>query len=175
MNILAFGASNSKTSINKRLATFVASKMVGAEIKVIDLNDYEMPIYSIDREKESGIPSQASAFKKLLKEADKVIISFAEHNGSYSVAFKNIMDWISRIEGDTWESKVFFLLSTSPGGRGGSTVLGSAVKSFGHMGANVVASFSLPSFNKNFNEDDGVLDKELNVQFQSQLAAFQSS
>lgn len=172
MNILALGASNSRSSINKRFATFAAKKIENAQINIIDLNDYEMPLYSIDREKEDGIPSKAQSFKKLLQASDKVIISFAEHNGSYSVAFKNVMDWISRIEGDTWESKIFFLMSTSPGGRGGKTVLDTAIKSFGHMGANVVASFSLPSFHKNYNEDEGIVDEELNAAFQDQLKTF---
>ena len=175
MNLLAFGASNSKSSLNKRLVTFTANQISSAQLKIIDLNDYEMPIYGIDKEREHGIPDKAMEFKAILRNTDKVIISFAEHNGSYSAAFKNIMDWISRIEGDTWESKVFFLMSTSPGGRGARTVLETAIKSFGHMGANVVASFSLPSFHKNFNEEEGIKDEELNDQFQKQLAIFVSN
>ena len=99
MKILAFGASNSSTSINKQLATYTAGQMTGADVTILDLNDFEMPIYSIDREKAGGIPSLAHDFKAEVKKADKIIISFAEHNGGYSAAFKNIMDWMSRIEG----------------------------------------------------------------------------
>lgn len=172
MKILAFGASNSKASINKRLATYAASQISGADVTIIDLNDFVMPLFSVDLEKKDGCPQKAYAFKKHLQDTDKVIISFAEHNGSYSVAFKNVMDWISRVEGDTWESKIFFLLSTSPGGRGGKTVLQSAVNTFGHMGAQVVAQFSLPFFNKNFMEAEGILDEELRQEFDKQLDLF---
>ena len=54
--ILAFGASNSKQSINKKLAKFAADQVADAAVQFLDLNDFEMPIYSIDRQNESGIP-----------------------------------------------------------------------------------------------------------------------
>ena len=51
MKILTFGASNSKTSINKALAWFTATLVPGAEIEILDLSDYDLPIYSEDLEK----------------------------------------------------------------------------------------------------------------------------
>ena len=150
MKIIAFGASSSKQSINKQLATWVAEHVPG-ESKILDLNDYEMAIYSIDREKMDGIPALAQQFKQEINQADGIIISFAEHNGSYSAAFKNIFDWISRLEKPIWSDKPMFLLSTSPGPRGGKGVLATAVSSFPHQGGNVVASFSLPGFHRSFN------------------------
>ena len=98
MKILAFGASNSKTSINKQFATYASNQIEKAEVILLDLNDFEMPIYSIDKEKENGIPDLAKEFKQYIKDCDGIIISFAEHNGAYTAAFKNIFDWISRIE-----------------------------------------------------------------------------
>ena len=64
MKILAFAASNSRNSINRALIDFAVQRMhaavaPNAEIEVVDLNDYEMPIYSIDREKDDGIPAPA--------------------------------------------------------------------------------------------------------------------
>ena len=88
--IVAFGASSSKSSINNTLASFALSKVQDSVPIVLDLNDFEMPIYSIDREKKDGIPELAYRFKDSLKKADGIIISFAEHNGAYTVAFKNI-------------------------------------------------------------------------------------
>ena len=55
-NIVAFGASSSKTSINKELASYAASLVPKSRANIIDLIDYEMPIYSIDRDKETCIP-----------------------------------------------------------------------------------------------------------------------
>ena len=74
--IIAFGASNSQNSINKKLAIFAASQFQNVEIDVLDLNDFEMPIYSIDREKTTGLPKQAHTFYNKLGNADLLIISF---------------------------------------------------------------------------------------------------
>ncbi len=169
--IVAFGASSSKNSINKRLAHFAASQISGAEVNLLDLNDYEMPIYSIDKEKDSGIPQLAVEFKQHLQDSDGIIISFAEHNGAYTAAFKNIMDWISRIDKDPWAGKPMFLLATSPGARGGRTVLEIAVNKFKFMNSNEINHFSLPSFNENFGEE-GIKDKELDEAFRNQLKLF---
>lgn len=174
MNILTFGASSSKSSINQKLATYAATQIEGVAITTPDLNDYEMPIYSIDKEKAHGIPEAAVAFKNLIAEADGIIISFAEHNGSYSAAFKNILDWISRLEGKIWLNKPMFLMASSPGGRGGQTVLNLAHTSFPFMGGDVIAKFSLPSFYQNFEDEKGIKDEALDQQFREVLSAFTS-
>ena len=103
--IIAFGASSSKNSINKKLASFVANKIADQEAVILDLNDFEMPIYSEDRHTEEGVPRKALTFKKIINESKGLIISLAEHNGSYTAAFKNIYDWISVIEKTVWSNK----------------------------------------------------------------------
>jgi chromate reductase, NAD(P)H dehydrogenase (quinone) len=173
--IVALGASNSKNSINKKLATFAANQVSDATVTILDLNDFEMPIYGIDREKEFGIPQLAHDFKAYLREADGIVISFAEHNGAYSTAFKNIMDWISRVDNDTWESKPMFLLATSPGARGGSTVLDIALGKFKFMNQNKIVGFSLPSFEDNFSEEKGITNEAYLAKFKEQLAAFETA
>ena len=110
--IVAFGASSSKNSINKELAKYAASRVPESTCEMIDLLDFEMPIYSEDRESEQGVPELAFKFKKLIKESDGIVISFAEHNGVYTSAFKNILDWISVIEKVVWCNKPMFLLAT---------------------------------------------------------------
>lgn len=171
--IIAFGASSSKNSINSKLANFTANQISNAKVKLLDLNNFEMPIFSVDRELEFGIPPLAYEFKEYIKNVDGIIISFAEHNGAYSAAFKNIFDWISRIEKDVWFDKPMFLLATSPGKRGGESVLGIAVKKFKLMNKNAIFSFSLPSFNINFSEKEGITDKTLLNIFNKQLALFE--
>lgn len=173
--IVALGASNSKKSINKQFANYAAQQITNAEVNLLDLNDYEMPIYSVDREEATGIPTLAHQFKAALKDADGIIISFAEHNGAYSTAFKNIFDWISRVDKDTWESKPMLLLATSPGGRGGQSVLEIAVNKFKFMNQSTIASFSLPSFQQNFSATDGLLDADLKTSFTEQLAIFEAA
>ncbi len=172
--IVAFGASNSKESINSKLAEFTARQVENVSVNTLNLNDYEMPIYSIDRELESGIPDLAHDFKSQIKNADGIVISFAEHNGSYSVAFKNIFDWISRIDQDIWMNKPMFLLATSPGGYGAQTVLNTATDKFKRMNTNAVVSFSLPSFMKNFTEE-GISDEVLANNFDALLKEFSTA
>jgi chromate reductase, NAD(P)H dehydrogenase (quinone) len=162
--ILAFGASSSKNSINKKLAMYASGKFDDADVELLDLNDYEMPIYSVDREKADGIPDKAMLFASKIDSCDLLIISFAEHNGAYSTAFKNIFDWVSRIPGrDTWGDKDMLLLSTSPGKRGGATVLEIAKNYFPHCGGNIIGTFSLPDFYHNFDENKGIIDEKLNA------------
>jgi chromate reductase len=163
--IIAFGASSSKQSINKKLAMYAAGQFNNASVEVLDLNDYEMPLFSVDKQKENGMHPLAQEFYNKIGTADLVVISFAEHNGNYSTAFKNILDWTSRINPKTFQEKPTLLLATSPGARGGSSVLNIAVNRFPFQGANVVGSFSLPSFNDNFEEASGITNPELKAQF----------
>jgi chromate reductase, NAD(P)H dehydrogenase (quinone) len=161
--LLAFGASNSSDSINKQLASYASKQFKNVTVDLLDLNDYEMPIYSKDRQRGNGIPQLAQDFYKKIGDADLILISFAENNGNYSTAFKNILDWTSRINNKTFQEKSMLLLATSPGARGGSTVLDIAVKRMPFQGGVVKGSFSLPSFNENFDTEKGVISNgELN-------------
>ncbi len=158
--IIAFGASSSKQSINKQLATFAANQFQNVSVEILDLNDYEMLIFSVDKEKENGIHPLAQEFYSKLGTADLILISFAEHNGNYSTAFKNILDWTSRINSKTFQEKPMLLLATSPGARGGSSVLDIATKRFPFQGGIVKGSFSLPSFFENFDVINGIIHPE---------------
>ena len=62
MKILAFAASNHSNSINKQLVSYISSKFEGHDVELLDINDYEMPIYSIDREVSGGVPKLAEDF-----------------------------------------------------------------------------------------------------------------
>lgn len=157
MKVLAFAASNSKNSINKQLATYTANLVENAQVEILDINDYEMPIFSEDREKELGQPAQAQAFYKKLGEADAIIVSFAEHNGSYTAAYKNLFDWTSRIDMKVFQNKPMLMLATSPGPGGAGSVLAAASGSAPYFAADVKASISIPSFYDNFDVETGKL------------------
>ena len=172
--IIAFGASSSKNSINKKLASFVANKITTQEVIILDLNDFEMPIYSEDREKKGGIPDKALKFKKLISETDGIVISLAEHNGNYTAAFKNIYDWISVVEKVVWNNKPLFLLAASEGSNGGKNVLQIAVSRFSRQSDVEIPVFSLPNFSDNFSDLEGILDKALNEEFETQVINFKN-
>ena len=162
--IIAFGASSSKSSINKQLATYTANQFQNVSVEILDLNDYEMPVFSVDKQAENGIHPLAHDFYAKIGSADFIVISFAEHNGNYSTAFKNILDWTSRINAKTFQEKPMLLLATSPGARGGSSVLDIATKRFPFQGGIVKGSFSLPSFYENFDAEKGITNEELKNQ-----------
>ena len=168
--IVAFGASSSQNSINRKLAHFAAQQVPDAQIKLLDLNDYEMPLYSTDREKE-GIPENAHSFKAALQASDGIIISFAEHNGAYTTAFKNIFDWISRLEKPIWCGKPMFLLSTSTGPRGAKTVLELAYLRLSRDMPNIPC-FALPSYKESFDEEKGITEATHLATFNDALEIF---
>ncbi len=146
MKILAFGASNSKNSINKTLAEFTASLVPGADVEVLDLNDFELPIFGEDIEKKIGQPEPARKFFAKIGSADGLIISFAEHNGTYSAAYKNLFDWASRIDQKVFQDKPTIYLATSPGPGGAGSVLASAEGSAEFFGVDLRAAVSVPNF-----------------------------
>ena len=162
MKVLAFAASSSRNSINKQLANYTAKQIKDAQVELLDINDYEMPLFSEDREKELGQPALAKAFYQKLGEADVIVISFAEHNGSYTAAYKNLFDWTSRIDMKLFQNKPVLMLATSPGPGGAATVLAAAQGSAPYFAADVKAAISVPSFYDNFDLENGQLtDKVL--------------
>lgn len=161
MKIIAIGGSNSKHSINRKFATYAAQQFKDAQVEVVDLNDFSMPLFSVDLEKEQGLPEAVDRFLKKIQEADFIVLSLAENNSSYNVGFKNIFDWCSRKNGKVFQGKPMLLMATSPGKRGGASVLESAIKSFPFYGADIKATFSLPSFNENFDVERGIVHQAL--------------
>ncbi len=181
MRLLVFAASNSRQSINKQLITHAAYELKAnnlpqAELVFLDLNDFEMPIYSIDRENADGIPHAARRFRETVADCDGILASFAEHNGSYTVAYKNIFDWASRLPDKVYQDKTFLVLSTSPGARGAASVLKTVVDSLPHFGARVAASLSIGSFGEAFNSSEGRLTRSDDIAaLDEALAAFASA
>jgi chromate reductase len=172
MKIIAFGGSNSQHSINKKLATYAAGLFENAEIEVLDLNDYAMPLFSVDLEKEIGQHEIAKLFLSKIESADTLVISLAENNGNYSAAFKNLFDWSSRIMKEIFQQKPMLLLATSPGARGGASVLEIANNALPRYGAQIKATFSLPAFNANFDiEQNKISNTELDRELKESIKA----
>ena len=165
MKIIAFGASYSKQSINKQFAAHATQHFAHAEIEVLDLNDYPLPLFTVDVEAEKGHPQVIDRFLAKIAEADLLIISMSEHNGSYTAAFKNLLDWTSRKKMKLFQEKKVLLISTSPGPRGGAGSISAAKIRFPIHGADIIADFSLPSFEQNFNRESGIVHPELKAKF----------
>lgn len=175
MKILAIPASNSRKSINKDLITYAASLLGQHEVEIININDYEMPIYSSDLEEAYGVPDTASRFFQKIHQSDALVISYAEHNGNYTVAYKNLFDWTSRVNMKVYQGKPIIMLSTSPGPGGAKSVLSLASESAHFFDGQVKASLSIPSFYDNFDKDKNELTNiELISKLKTALAAIEA-
>lgn len=124
--ILAFAGSARKGSYNKMLVKVAVegARRAGAEVTLIDLLDFPLPVYNQDDEEEKGLPENALKLKELFKAHQGLLISSPENNSSVSALLKNTIDWVSRTaEGERplacFIDKVAALVSASPGGLGG--------------------------------------------------------
>lgn len=171
--ITYFAGSSSKTSINRQFAEYTAQKLGADRLTGLDLNDYEVPIFSVDKEKQ-GIPDKITMFMEIIKHSEVIVLSLAEHNSNFTVAFKNIIDWASRVDRHFWGDKPIFLLSTSPGRRGGQSVINLGKQIISRMGGRIEAEFSLPQFYENFSKDFGILDEELKKLYEIEVNKFLS-
>ena len=180
MKILAIPASLSVNGINRQLVSYAAKLITdglvpSAEVEIVDLNDYEMSIYSQEREAQGGIPEQARQLYEKIGAADAVVISFAEHNGLYTAAWKNTFDWMSRVNAAVYQGKPMVMFATSPGPKGGGSVLASAVTSVPYFGAELVGHLSIPSFGENFDAGSGeIVNSDINAEFTKVLGTLVS-
>ncbi|WP_299077324.1 NADPH-dependent FMN reductase [uncultured Paraglaciecola sp.] len=130
IKILAFAGSGRKDSVNKKVVAVAAkgAQEAGAEVTIINLEDFDMPLFNEDLEAQQGMPADAQKFKELLISHDGFLISSPEYNSSYSALFKNAIDWASRQTGDekpmvAYRGKVAAIMAASPGALGGMRVL----------------------------------------------------
>lgn len=159
--ILVFSGSNSRNSINNKLAKSAASLIVGHNIETINLADYDLPIFNVDIEQERGFPINLKMLYNKIKDADALVISVNEHNGMISAFFKNILDWLSRLDRKFLSGKQLLLMSTSTGERGGAGALEYTKYILPKFGATIVESFSIPSFALNFSEESQSISNEV--------------
>ena len=166
--ILAFSGSNHSKSINQQLVNYTASLIKEIKVEVLNLSQWNIPIYSIDMDPDQT-PIEITQLIELIKNHDGFIISSPEHNGSTPAFFKNIIDWLSRRSKNVFENKPVLLMSASPGKSGGVNNRKLLEHLLPYLGANITATYSLPSFYENMqigkiNEDlVEELNKELNT------------
>lgn len=172
--ILVFAGSNSSKSINQHLVSFAASEVQNNIVEKIKLTDFTLPMFGEDIEREEGYSENLKALNKKIQEADALILSVNEHNGTVSAFFKNIVDWLSRLDRNFLSDKKILVMSTSNGKRGAVSALKFTKNVLPRFGAEVVESFSLPSFSTNFSiEEKTITDQTLLPKFTAVLRNFE--
>jgi chromate reductase, NAD(P)H dehydrogenase (quinone) len=125
--ILVFAGSIRTGSYNARLAALAAKELTlaDAEVTLISLADFPMPLYDGNAEAASGPPENAFKLKRLIGLQQGVFIASPEYNASITPLLKNTLDWISRVrEGKepalaAYKNRAFALGAASNGTYGG--------------------------------------------------------
>ena len=124
--ILAFAGSLRRDSYNRRLLPFAVdgAHAAGADVTVLDLADYPLPIMDENLEARDGLPENARKLKTLFKAHAGLLLACPEYNSSITPLLKNTLDWISRQDGAEsgavpYRNKVVALVSASDGRWGG--------------------------------------------------------
>lgn len=144
--ILAFGGSLRRDSFNQKLATVAAAgaREAGAEVTLIALRDFPLPVFDQDLEDAEGMPPAAKALKQLFREHDGLLIAAPEYNSSLTAALKNALDWVSRAETNdepplaAFTGKTAALCAASPGALGGLRGLVHVRAILGNIGVTVL-------------------------------------
>lgn len=169
--IFALSGSNRKQSIHNAILASLQNE--NSNIVIGNLNDYQAPIYNLDDEETTGIPSTIEKFIADLKDVNHLIIATPEHNGNLPVSLKNVLDWASRVDNQFLANKKVIVLSASPGARGGigaNQILSTMLPFFG---AEVIGSASLASFYDTFNfETFQITDSNFKKSVQELIAKF---
>ena len=163
--ILAFAGATRTASFNKKLVRLgaAAAEQAGAQVTLIDLRDFPMPLYDGDIEAAEALPTKARELKAMIVASDALLLSCPEYNSSISAALKNTIDWISRPrpnEPVAFKGKVAALLAASPGKLGGVRGLFTVRQVLTVLGVVVLPTqFALSYAGAAFNED-GTLKEE---------------
>ena len=168
IKILAFAGSTRTGSFNKKLIKIAAegARAAGAEVTLIDLRDFPMPLYDGDLETESGLPENAKKIKQLMIAHQGFLISSPEYNSSIPGVLKNTIDWASREETDDepplvcFRGKAIGLLSASPGALGGIRSLVTVRSILGNIGGYLLPEqISIPKAHEAFDENGALKDE----------------
>lgn len=168
-NVLAFAGSARNESLNKQLVNDAAriAREMGANVTVIDLKEYPIPLYDGDLEESQGLPANAKKIRDLLIKNQVILIASPEYNGSVSPLLKNLIDWASRNEQngasrEAFKGKKIAIMSASPGGKGGARGLVHLRAILTDVGATVISKqLSVPNAYNAFNETGKLKDPKL--------------
>ncbi len=132
-------------------------KELSLEVKVICLEDYDLPVYTPTREGD-GIPKDAHVLTELFCKASSLTFCAPEYNGSIPPIVNNAIAWISRSGKEDWRGAFNgkpAVVATHSGG-GGLKVTQAMRAQLEHLGAVVIPRPVVTNFQKELNPDSAV-------------------
>lgn len=162
--ILSFSGSSRKESLNRKFlaAAVAAARAAGGEVTLIELGDYELPLYHGDLEDAQGLPANAVKLIGLIQEHAGLLIASPEYNSMFTPLLKNTIDWCTRGDDNPFIGKVAAVVSASPGALGGVRSLKLTQQLLLHLGCHVVPGQNfLPAANKAFAPDGSLTDERV--------------
>jgi len=161
VRVLAFSGSTRKESWNRKLLAVAVEKVraKGAQVNLIDLSQFEMPIFNGDLEEQTGMPPNATRLVELIQHHDALLIASPEYNTFPTPLLKNTIDWCTRADENPFKGKVAAVISASPGNFGGVSSLRHVRHLLLHLGCHVVPAFAvLPRAADAFDMNGGLKD-----------------
>ncbi len=175
MKILLFSGSLRKDSLNKKLLNQIHEILKedkNLDVQILDLQELNFPVYDGDIEA-LGIPESVSRMGLAISQADAIIISSPEYNGSIASPLKNAIDWVSRLRPVPWEKKNVLLTGASPGYFGTIRALGHTLAPFQALGSYVYPqNFALPKAGEAFGEDGKIKDASIEKRLREVLKGY---
>ncbi len=172
--ILAFSGSARRESLNRKLLAVAveATRAAGAEVTVLDLNEYVLPLYHGDSEDQGGLPANAGKLIALITQHQGLLIASPEYNSMFTPLLKNTIDWCTRGDDNPFTGKVAAVVSASPGLYGGIRSAQLARQLLLHVGCHVVpAQCSVSQADKAFDEQGGLKEPRQQKSVQTLAAA----
>jgi chromate reductase len=164
MRILAVSGSLRGASFNTRLLRAAAEAAPeGVEVELFDpAGIADLPLYDQDLE-DAGAPEPVERLRAEWGDADAILFSTPEYNGSVPGGLKNAIDWASRPARESaLTNKTVAVVGASPGRFGAMWAQADLRKILGIAGARVVGDeLPVARVRERFDDEGLLLDGEL--------------
>ena len=169
-NILAISGSLREKSLNSALLRSVIS-MIPSQGTVVNYSEMaQLPHFNPDLDLDD-IDTAVANWRRLLKEANGVLICTPEYAKGVQGSLKNALDWV--VSSGEFVNKPVAIISASPHPDGGAIAYDSLLGTLSMMSASVVegGTLTVPFINKKLSKNEEIIDAELRFNIENLLNA----
>ena len=165
--LIAFAGSTRQNGLNRGALSLAVdgARTAGANVEVVDLRDYAMPLYDADFHSANGVPNSVCMLRAKLIAAHGLLVASPEYNASITPLLKNTIDWLSQSVNEgvgvgggraPFENKIVGLMGASAGAFGTIRALPHVSSIFSNLGSFVLPVLAVPYADKLLNLDGSV-------------------